>query len=85
MARNNSIKSAATGVICATFTEERDMNEIRPLSANEGIKTRSDFLRGTIAEGLTIPETATTLEISSRTVDREWKFAKAWLERELCG
>ena len=33
------------------------MNEIRPLSANEGIKIRSNFLRGTIAEGLTIPET----------------------------
>ncbi|MSO99749.1 MAG: NADPH-dependent assimilatory sulfite reductase hemoprotein subunit [Acetobacteraceae bacterium] len=33
------------------------MNEIRPLSANERIKSASNFLRGTIAEGLTIPET----------------------------
>ena len=33
------------------------MNEIRPLSANERIKEHSDFLRGTIAHGLTIPET----------------------------
>ena len=33
------------------------MNEIRPLSANERIKENSRLLRGTIAEGLTIPET----------------------------
>ena len=32
------------------------MND-RPLSANERIKGNSDFLRGTIAEGLTIPHT----------------------------
>src|SRR6202041_385443 len=32
------------------------MND-RPPSANEGIKERSQFLRGTIAEGLTVPET----------------------------
>ena len=29
----------------------------RPLSANERIKENSRFLRGTIAEGLTVPET----------------------------
>ena len=33
------------------------MNEIRPLSANERIKENSHRLRGTIARGLTIPET----------------------------
>ena len=33
------------------------MNEIRPLSANERIKSGSRLLRGTIAEGLAIPET----------------------------
>ncbi len=33
------------------------MNEIRKLSANEHIKTNSNFLRGTIAEGLTIVHT----------------------------
>jgi sulfite reductase (NADPH) hemoprotein beta-component len=32
------------------------MND-RPPSANEGIKERSHFLRGTIAEGLTVPQT----------------------------
>lgn len=33
--------------------------------------------------GLTLPETARALELSPRTVDRQWKAAKAWLYREL--
>ncbi len=33
--------------------------------------------------GLTIEETANTLGISDPTVSRDWKMAKAWLNREL--
>ncbi len=33
--------------------------------------------------GLTVEETATTLELSPATVKREWRTAKAWLRREL--
>lgn len=33
--------------------------------------------------GLTVDETAEILEISPRQVDKEWRFAKAWLHREL--
>ena len=33
--------------------------------------------------GLSIDQTAKTLELSPRTVDRRWKFARAWLYREL--
>lgn len=33
--------------------------------------------------GLTIDETADVLEISPRQVDKEWRFARAWLHREL--
>lgn len=33
--------------------------------------------------GLSVDETAKTLELSPRTVDRRWKFARAWLFREL--
>jgi len=33
--------------------------------------------------GLTVEETADVLGISSRTVKREWRMAKAWLQREL--
>ena len=33
--------------------------------------------------GLTIQETAKSLNLSSATVKREWRFAKAWLQREM--
>lgn len=33
--------------------------------------------------GLTIEEVAEVLETSSRTVEREWRVARAWLRREL--
>jgi len=33
--------------------------------------------------GLTIPETAELLNISERSVDSQWRFARAWLRREL--
>ena len=33
--------------------------------------------------GLTLAEAATTLGLSSATADRYWKYARAWLAREL--
>lgn len=33
--------------------------------------------------GLSIPETATVLKVSEETVQRDWRFAKSWLRREL--
>ena len=33
--------------------------------------------------GLTIDETAKVLQVSHATIEREWKFARAWLRREL--
>lgn len=33
--------------------------------------------------GLSVEETAEVLKISPETVMRDWKFAKAWLAREL--
>lgn len=33
--------------------------------------------------GLTIPEAAATLEISDRSADRLWAYARAWLHREI--
>jgi len=35
--------------------------------------------------GLSIEETATVLDVSPDTVMRDWRFAKAWLEREMAG
>lgn len=33
--------------------------------------------------GLTTEETARMLDVSTRTVDRDWKMGQAWLRREL--
>jgi RNA polymerase sigma factor (TIGR02999 family) len=33
--------------------------------------------------GLSVPETASILEVSEKTVKREWSFARAWFEKEL--
>lgn len=33
--------------------------------------------------GLSVNETAAVLDIAPRTVDEEWRFARAWLHREL--
>ena len=35
--------------------------------------------------GLTIPQIATTLELAPSTVDRDWRFARAFLKDELGG
>lgn len=35
--------------------------------------------------GLTVEEAAVVLEISPRTVKREWRTARAWLQKELAG
>jgi RNA polymerase sigma-70 factor, ECF subfamily len=35
--------------------------------------------------GLSAKETAEALEVSQRTVEREWNLARAWLYRELRG
>jgi RNA polymerase sigma factor (TIGR02999 family) len=35
--------------------------------------------------GLTVEETAHVLGVSTDTVERDWKLAKAWLLRELRG
>lgn len=34
--------------------------------------------------GLTVEETADALGVSSRTVNRDWRLAKAWLRDEVC-
>ena len=35
--------------------------------------------------GLTAPEIAEVLDLSTRTVERDWRFAKAWLNERLAG
>ena len=52
--------------------------------------TESDPRKGRIVElkffgGLTTEEIAQTLEVSVATVERDWKFARAWLYRAVSG
>lgn len=35
--------------------------------------------------GLSVEDISEVMEISTRTVDRDWEFAKAWLKREISG
>jgi DNA-directed RNA polymerase specialized sigma24 family protein len=35
--------------------------------------------------GLDIDETAAVLKVSTKTVNRDWSLAKAWLLREMAG
>jgi RNA polymerase sigma-70 factor (ECF subfamily) len=35
--------------------------------------------------GLSVEETAEVLGVSSKTVSRDWEFARAWLQREIVG
>lgn len=52
--------------------------------------TALDQRKGQVVEmrffgGLSVKETAEVLKISPETVQRDWKFAKSWLRRELSG
>ena len=49
---------------------------------------RSDPRKGKIVElryfaGLTIEETAAAMDLSTGTIEREWRFIRAWLQEEL--
>lgn len=46
-------------------------------------RTAADLVQLRYFAGLTIAEIAEAMDISPRTADRTWAFAKAWLHREL--
>jgi RNA polymerase sigma factor (TIGR02999 family) len=54
---------------------------LKALSALDDRKSRVVELR--FFGGLTVDETAVALQVSSKTVLRDWEFARAWLQREL--
>jgi RNA polymerase sigma factor (TIGR02999 family) len=78
---------------CITLTEgvavapERDVNvlaldeALNKMAAIDPEKSRMVELR--FFSGLSVPETAEVMGVSPRTVDRQWRTAKAWLRREL--
>lgn len=72
----------------ATLGAEEDLGEIvaldealRRLEEQDARMARIVSLR--FFAGLSVEETAQALEISPRTVKREWSLARAWLFREL--
>jgi RNA polymerase sigma-70 factor, ECF subfamily len=54
---------------------------LKALAALDERKSRVVELR--FFGGLTADETAVALQVSSKTVLRDWEFARAWLQREL--
>jgi RNA polymerase sigma factor (TIGR02999 family) len=56
---------------------------LRRLEARDPTKAQIVMLR--YFAGLTAAETAAALGVSERTIEREWRFIKAWLRRDLSG
>jgi RNA polymerase sigma factor (TIGR02999 family) len=54
---------------------------LQALSAFDDRKGRVVELR--FFGGLSVEETAEALQVSGKTVARDWEFAKAWLQREM--
>lgn len=94
-ARSKGYQKRGGGAVKVTFTEalpvanERGHDLIAlddalvALSAVDPRKSKVIELR--FFGGLTVEETAAILEVSAETVMRDWKFAKAWLLREMRG
>ena len=66
--------------------------EVNLLDLHEALNdlTEADPRKGRIVElkffgGLTTEEIAETLDVSVATVERDWKFARAWLYRAVSG
>jgi RNA polymerase sigma factor (TIGR02999 family) len=66
---------------------ERDMNllaldeALKKLEAIDADKSRMVELR--FFSGLSVEETAEVMDVSPRTINRQWQTAKAWLHREI--
>lgn len=92
-ARSRNADKRGGGAVRVTFDEVAikgvapDMDVIglddalQALAALDERKSRVVELR--FFGGLTVDETAVALQVSSKTVQRDWEFARAWLQREL--
>ena len=92
-ARRKGASKRGDGVRCVSIDEARDVaasNEIPILPLNHALD-RLEKLDATLARivelrafgGLTIEEAAHVLSVSPSTAKRDWRTAKAWLNREL--
>ena len=76
-----SFDEAAVGGFAPDADVIRLDDALVTLAALDDRKSRVVELR--FFGGLTVDEIAATLKVSSKTVLRDWEFARAWLQREL--
>ncbi len=93
LARSRSADKRGGGAILVTLDEAaiagaapgtdvvRLDDALTALAALDERKSRVVELR--FFGGLTVDETAVALQVSSKTVLRDWEFARVWLQREL--
>jgi RNA polymerase sigma-70 factor (ECF subfamily) len=78
-----TLDDAAIGGVGPAADVIRLDDALQALAALDDRKSRVVELR--FFGGLTVEETAVALQVSSKTVLRDWEFARAWLQRELTG
>ncbi len=92
-ARRHGARKRGEGVRCVSIDEARDVaaaNEM-PILALDHALERLEMVDAELAKivelrafgGLTIEEAAHVLGVSPSTAKRDWRTAKAWLNREL--
>jgi RNA polymerase sigma factor (TIGR02999 family) len=90
--RKHSSKRGGGQVRCELDDELAALPEVSDdtLAVNEALEKlatidaqAAQLIKYRYFAGLTIPETAEILEISPRTADRLWSFARAWLHQEI--
>ena len=86
--RGAGVVRAGVDVDMVATGSERTADEISALDDALGTLARVDPRRARVVElryfgGLSVEETADVLNVSPKTVMRNWQLAKAWLMREL--
>ena len=76
-----TLDDATIGTAAPDLDVIRLDDALEALAALDERKSRVVELR--FFGGLTADETAVALQVSSKTVRRDWEFARAWLQREL--
>jgi len=78
-----TLDDAAVGGVAPDADVIRLDDALQALAALDDRKSRVVELR--FFGGLTVDEIAVALQVSTKTVLRDWEFARAWLQRELTG
>lgn len=81
----NAIRVTFDEALVAKATQEADLirldDALQALAVIDERKSKVIELR--FFAGLDVEETAAVLQVSSKTVTRDWNFALAWLQREM--